>query len=88
MSYVRFGEKGSDVYVYLDVDGTIHCCGCFLLPEDEHCPRTATAAGMADHLRRHLAAGHVVPSGVIECIEANPQLDPLLDRADRPAAVE
>lgn len=30
MSYARFGWEGSDVYVYLDVDGYLTCCGCVL----------------------------------------------------------
>ena len=30
MSYARFGADGSDVYVFLNVNGTLECCGCSL----------------------------------------------------------
>ena len=76
MSYVRFGENGSQVFVYLHVQGGIECCDCPL----GECYWAHTAAEMADHLREHLAAGHVVPDGVIDRILANPDLEPTLDR--------
>lgn len=80
MSYIRFGEADSSVYVYLTIDGGIECCGCSL----SDCYEAGTAEEMADHLREHLAAGDVVPEGVIERILANPELDPLKDRPDSP----
>jgi hypothetical protein len=79
VSYVRFGEQDSDVYVYLDIEGGIECCGCALVD----CFNAPTAQAMADHLRRHLAAGHTVPAGVIEDVLANPDLDPAHDRSTR-----
>lgn len=30
MSYARFGWGGSDVYVFMHVDGYLTCCGCCL----------------------------------------------------------
>jgi hypothetical protein len=61
MSYVRRGEDGSDVYVYMTTAGLI-CCGGR--------PMTSTAA-MVGHLRRHIAAGECVPPDVIPALEAD-----------------
>ena len=30
MSYARFGWGGSDVYLFLNVQGFLECCGCIL----------------------------------------------------------
>lgn len=42
MSYARFGWDGSDVYVYMDVNGYLNCCMCLLQDvewvEDETIP--------------------------------------------------
>ena len=73
MSYVRFGDD-SDVYVFDDLGGYLCCCGCQLSD-----PRTSyyaeTAAEMADHLREHEAAGHMVPAGVIDRIASTADKD-------------
>jgi hypothetical protein len=36
MSYIRFGEDGSDVYIYGDCNGKICCCGCGINEADEY----------------------------------------------------
>ena len=83
MSYIRFGERGSDVYVYLtDEDApqtTVHCCACLLDPEDA-CRWATDVQVMATHLKRHQEAGHAVPDGVIDAILDNPHHDPSRDR--------
>jgi len=61
MSYVRMGEDGSDVYVYMTTAGLI-CCGGRAM--------TSTAA-MVDHLRGHIADGDCVPPDVIPALEAD-----------------
>lgn len=61
MSYARFGP-GSDVYVYRSIRGGFECCGCSL--DDYH--TSEDARGMLAHLRRHRAAGHMVPRSAIE----------------------
>ena len=66
MSYVRFGDD-SDVYVFDQVDGVLCCCGC-QLSYRRISYYAETAAEMADHLREHEAAGHMVPAGVIDRI--------------------
>lgn len=67
MSYARFGSEGSDVYVYLDCDGYLTCCGCWLREP----VRAKTTADMLTHLGKHLAAGHVVPRSTIAALEAD-----------------
>ena len=59
MSYSRFGH-GSDVYVYMDVNGSLSCCGCSLDDGWFY----ASTAGMVDHLALHRDAGHDVPAGI------------------------
>lgn len=56
MSYSRFGDR-SDVYVFLDVSGTLTCCGCQL----EGRRSFDSTVQMVDHLAEHRAAGHRVP---------------------------
>jgi hypothetical protein len=58
MSYSRFGY--ADVYVYMDVNGSLACCGCFL-GADWYFDSTEA---MVDHLAEHRAAGHEVPPGI------------------------
>lgn len=55
MSYSRFSF--ADVYVYMDVNGTLACCGCSL--SDQWYYRSTQA--MVDHLAEHRTAGHDVP---------------------------
>ena len=64
MSIIRFGEEGSDVYVYQT--GALHenryeCCACKMEVGGAWVFRTRTAAEMATHLRDHQAAGWHVP---------------------------
>ena len=77
MSYIRFGENNSDVYVYLCVDGGIECCDCAML---DRCFHVNSAEAMAQHLRDHIQHGHVVPDGVIDRIIDNANFDPTKDR--------
>jgi len=65
MSYARFSPD-SDVYVFDDRNGTLCCCGCQLSGRTSY--YAETAAEMADHLREHEAAGHMVPAFLIDRI--------------------
>jgi hypothetical protein len=64
MAYARFGENGSDVYVFLNVAGYYECCACGLGGPERH--RTTTS--IIRHLRAHEAAGDCVPVDVIPCL--------------------
>jgi hypothetical protein len=55
MSYARFGEQGSDVYVYLCTAGYLECCACAL--RDGRFVAHTTREMLA-HLDEHEAAGH------------------------------
>lgn len=55
MSYCRF--SAADVYVYMDVNGSLACCGCSL---GDQWYFDSTQA-MVEHLAEHRAAGHHVP---------------------------
>ena len=81
MSYSRFGED-SDVYIYLDVDGSIHCCGCPLEPTHGGNPNLGMQdikfhgtkqlwkySDAIEHVKEHLNAGHRVPDYVIERLQ-------------------
>ena len=65
MSYVRFGQDDSDVYVYEHVDGYYCCCMCALEDCRDH-HETPAAFDMAEHLRDHRRAGHHVPQWAID----------------------
>jgi hypothetical protein len=58
MSFVRWGQDQSDVYVYAgELVGTgpvLVCCGCAVF--------APTAADMLAHLQRHTDAGDTVPA--------------------------
>lgn len=58
MSYSRFSF--ADVYVYMDVNGSLACCGCWL-GDDWYFDSTKA---MIAHLAEHRAAGHDVPDGI------------------------
>ena len=64
MSYVRFGEEGSSVYIYPDIRGFTTCCACAFTPPDEDDFRTVDLDDMLAHIARHRGAGHVVPDFV------------------------
>jgi hypothetical protein len=70
MSYIRFGEEDSSVYVYEHVNGWIDCCGCSILPD---CGKFYTSEAAAAHLREHLAAGDHVPDSVFDDVKYRPQ---------------
>lgn len=70
MSYARFGEEGSSVYVYMHVEGWLECCWCDLI-RDAACFEARSTAEMVEHLRKHEEAGDVVPPGVIAELEAD-----------------
>jgi hypothetical protein len=63
MSYARFSE--GDVYVFLNVGGTLECCGCSL---GDRWDFDSTDA-MLEHLREHAAAGHAIPDRCIPGLE-------------------
>ena len=57
MSYARFSH--ADVYVFMNVNGYLDCCGCIL--GDQYAFHSTDA--MIDHLAQHRDAGHDVPDG-------------------------
>lgn len=70
MSYCRFGEDDSDVYVFRTGSrglGTLECCGCILGERSFYCQ---TEQQMIDHLHLHLAEGHLVPQKAFDRLEA------------------
>jgi hypothetical protein len=70
VSYARFGQQESSVYVYMHVDGWLECCWCDLLTEED-CFQAYSTAAMVAHLREHEAAGDTVPAGVTAELEAD-----------------
>lgn len=73
MSYARFSAE-SDVYVYPHFAGFIECCGCSLSEaedgEDFGFTQLQTAREALEHLDKHRAAGHEVPTRAYEHIRA------------------
>lgn len=68
MSYVRFRQDGSNVYLYEQDIGEIVCCTCRLNS------RSIVLYGIDEaltHIAEHRAAGHHVPEWVDEEIEAD-----------------
>lgn len=59
MSYVRWGNDGSSVYVFADARGGWNCCGC---------KRCWTIFGLLFHLIKHKLKGGCVPSYVFKRI--------------------
>jgi hypothetical protein len=66
VSFVRFGEGGSDVYVYHDVRGYVTCCFCPANPDPEGQDdfHTTELEEMLGHLEEHRRAGQHVPAWV------------------------
>lgn len=64
MSYVRFGEDSSDVYVYASVD-CLNCCGCRMFGSYNTTSRTS----MIKHLKDHQKLGDIVPESVFYRLE-------------------
>lgn len=67
MAYARF-DVDSDVYVFLHVEGFLHCCSCCL--NEDHDFKCTTTADMIAHLGEHARAGHDVPDDVVPALEA------------------
>lgn len=58
MSYARF-TKDSNVYVFMNVNGYLECCGCGL-NEDADCFKADSTKEMVLHLLEHVNNGHAV----------------------------
>jgi hypothetical protein len=61
VSYIRFGQDGSDVYLFpTSYTGTviIECCGCWL---GGCCEILETQELAVEHIAAHRAEGHSVP---------------------------
>ena len=84
MSYVRWGEEGSDVYVYEHVEGLL-ICGCDFFVGSFG---TRTVYEMVWHLERHRQAGHVVPARVFSALTRNKVAGLDEDLAARRAGVD
>ncbi len=73
MSYARFGEDGSDVYVFCG-GGYLECCACVLRLSHRQGPvQFVGDAGkacddMLVHLDAHREQGHVVPERAFEAL--------------------
>lgn len=67
MSYARFSY--ADVYVFLNVEGYLSCCGCSF-PDPEQTDFDTTADLLA-HLAKHRAAGHDVPEETLDALKAD-----------------
>lgn len=67
MAFVRFGEQGSDVYVYESTEGGFECCRCDLVGGSFV---AADQAGMVAHLLAHRAAGGTVPQLALDALRA------------------
>lgn len=67
MSYVRFSEDGSNVYIYNDVRGYVICCGCLFGGMDPGTDfHTTELDEMLFHIKMHRIANHYVPEWVDE----------------------
>jgi hypothetical protein len=68
MSYARFGQDGSDVYVIAAERGMI-CCMCALAVDNQDviCPNART---MMAHLSYHARNGHHVPDACLARLRA------------------
>ena len=59
MSIIRWGQNGSDVYVYEDMDGRLVCCNC-----DGLDAITTDTDKFLAHLKWHRDRGDCVPARV------------------------
>ncbi len=66
MSYARFGENDSDVYVYSNGSSFV-CCGCLLADESQY---LRSRAAVVEHLNEHVIAGHVVPQRAFDRLQS------------------
>lgn len=69
MSYARWGEDSS-VYVYLDVNGYLCCCGCCFALDGVDNRQFWTTADLIEHLHAHENAGHDVPDYAFTALAA------------------
>ena len=67
MSYVRWGQDGSDVYVYASCAHEFHCVECPRLGDGV---RLGSAREMVDHLELDRAGGFSVPQAAIDRLRA------------------
>ncbi len=65
MSYCRWGENGSDVYMFPHTMGWVCCCGCKLHGDDSDTTFTDRRDAI-EHLLAHRAKGDTVPEYAIE----------------------
>jgi len=75
MSYARFA-RDSSVYVFLNTEGRLECCGCNLRSDDEvkargHATLRRTTVEMVEHLDAHRAAGQKVPKRTYAALRAD-----------------
>lgn len=75
MSYARFGWDNSDVYIILNCNGYLDCCGCRFVPwgADHDIPPShfKTTEAMLSHLDAHRAAGDCVPDETYDDLRAD-----------------
>ena len=67
MSYARRGWGGSDLYIYLDTNGFLHCQVCPLGGSF----RAYTTNDMVAHVEEHIAAGHKTEPDLIDALIAD-----------------
>jgi hypothetical protein len=72
MAYSRWGQEGSDLYIYMDTAGYLICTSCPLMPIAENAKvkmngsfHAYNTMDMIDHLGEHMDAGHNFPDSVI-----------------------
>lgn len=73
MSYARFGEHGSHVYVFENWSRGLVCCGCAL---DDGYPGTFNTDDtntFLAHLRRHSESGHIVTQRTRDLVRSRSQ---------------
>jgi hypothetical protein len=72
LSYARFSEGESEVYVYRHIFGDLRCCSCRILAN--HLDFVAlTEEDMLAHLNEHRALGHLVPDRAFTRLQAEIQ---------------
>ena len=74
MSYARFGEDGSDVYLYsvAPCGDYFECCSCTLKLRGT----LPTPQAAIRHLEEHVAAGDCVPARAFELLLADTEHGP------------
>jgi hypothetical protein len=60
MSYCRFGQDDSDIYLFDHVAGYFECCGCSL-GKDGMSTQMSTIPEVLRHLNKHIEKGDLVP---------------------------